>query len=98
LFGDRRYHDYFYTVAPQFATPNRPTYQASAGYSGAEILVSLSKRYPSFWVGGYVRHDTLAGATFESSPLVKRDSYWAAGAGIAWIIHQSKRLVNDTDE
>jgi outer membrane scaffolding protein for murein synthesis (MipA/OmpV family) len=98
LFGDHRYHDYFYTVAPQFATPGRPAYQASAGYSGAEILVALSKRYPSFWVGGYVRHDTLAGATFESSPLVKRDSYWAAGAGIAWIIHQSKRLVNDTDE
>jgi len=28
---------------------------------------------------------------------VKRDSYWAAGAGIAWIIRQSKRLVSDTD-
>jgi outer membrane protein len=97
LFGDHRYHDYFYTVAPQFATPERPAYQASAGYSGAEVLVALSKRYPSFWVGGYVRHDTLAGASFESSPLVKRDSYWAAGAGIAWIIHQSKQLVNDTD-
>jgi outer membrane protein len=98
LFGDHRYHDYFYTVAPQFATPARPAYQATAGYSGAEVLVSLSKRYPSFWVGGYVRHDTLAGAAFESSPLVKRDSYWAAGAGVAWIIRQSKRLVSDTEE
>jgi outer membrane protein len=98
LFGDHRYHDYFYTVAPQFATPGRPAYQASGGYSGAEILVALSKRYPSFWVGGYVRHDTLAGATFESSPLVKRDSYWATGAGIAWIIRQSKRLVDETDD
>lgn len=97
LFADHRYHDYFYTVAPQFATPERPAYQASAGYSGAEILVALSKRYPSFWMGAYVRHDTLAGAAFESSPLVKRDSYWAAGAGIAWIIRQSKRLVSDTD-
>jgi outer membrane scaffolding protein for murein synthesis (MipA/OmpV family) len=98
LFGDHRYHDYFYTVAPQFATPQRPAYQASAGYSGAEVLVALSKRYPSFWVGAYVRHDTLTGAAFESSPLVKRDSYWAAGAGIAWIIHQSKRLVDDSDD
>jgi outer membrane scaffolding protein for murein synthesis (MipA/OmpV family) len=98
LFADHRYHDYFYTVAPQFATPARPAYEASAGYSGAQILVALSKRYPSFWVGAYVRHDTLAGAAFESSPLVKRDSYWATGAGIAWIIHQSKRLVNDTDD
>ena len=98
LFADHRYHDYFYTVAPQFATPERPAYRASAGYSGAEVLVSLSKRYPSWWVGAYVRHDTLTGAVFESSPLVKRDNYWAAGAGIAWIIHQSKRLVDDADE
>lgn len=98
LFADHRYHDYFYTVAPQYATPARPAYQASAGYSGAEILFALSKRYPSFWVGAYVRHDTLAGAVFESSPLVKRDSYWAAGAGIAWIIHQSRELVDDSDE
>jgi hypothetical protein len=98
LFADHRYHDYFYTVAPQFATPARPAYEASAGYSGAQILVALSKRYPSFWLGAYVRHDTLTGAAFESSPLVKRDSYWATGAGIAWIIHQSKRLVNDTDD
>ncbi len=98
LFADHRYHDYFYTVAPQYATPDRPAYHASAGYSGAEILVALSKRYPSFWVGAYVRHDTLAGAAFESSPLVKRDNYWAAGAGIAWIIHQSKRLADDTDD
>jgi outer membrane scaffolding protein for murein synthesis (MipA/OmpV family) len=98
IFADRRYHDYFYTVAPQFATLDRPAYQASAGYSGAEILVSLTKRYPSSWVGAFVRHDTLAGAVFESSPLVKRDSYWAAGFGFAWIIHQSRQLVDDTDD
>ena len=98
LFADHRYHDYFYTVAPQFATPERPAYQATAGYSGAEFLVALSKRYPSFWVGAYVRHDTLAGAVFESSPLVKSENYWASGVGMAWIIRQSKGLVDDTDD
>jgi MipA family protein len=98
LFADHRYHDYFYSVAPQYARPERPAYEAHGGYSGAEVLVAVSKRYPSFWVGAFVRHDTLAGATFESSPLVKRDSYWSAGGGIAWFIHQSKRLVDDTDE
>jgi outer membrane protein len=98
IFADHRYHDYFYTVDPQYATPERPAYQAHAGYSGAEILVALTKRYPSYWVGGYVRHDTLAGAVFESSPLVKQDNYWAAGVGFAWMIYQSKRLVDDTNE
>jgi MipA family protein len=98
LFADHRYHDYFYTVAPQYATPDRPAYQATAGYSGTEILVALSKRYPSFWVGAYARHDTLAGAVFESSPLVKTHHYWSAGAGMAWIIHQSNGLVDETDD
>src|SRR6201996_2607110 len=97
LFADRRYHDYFYTVDPQYATPERPAYQASAGYSGAQVLASLSKRYPSFWVGAYVRHDTLAGAVFESSPLVKRNNYWAGGFGVAWMIAQSSQMV-EADE
>ena len=98
IFADHRYHDYFYTVAPGFATPQRPAYEASAGYSGSEFLVALSKRYPQFWVGAYVRHDTLAGAVFENSPLVKRDNYWASGVGMAWIIRQSKQRVDDTDD
>jgi outer membrane protein len=98
LFADHRYHDYFYTVAPQFATPERPAYTAHAGYSGAQVLVALTKRYPSFWMGAYVRHDTLAGAVFEPSPLVKRDNYWAAGAGVAWIIHRSKRRADEADD
>jgi MipA family protein len=97
LFADRRYHDYFYTVAPQYATGERPAYQASAGYAGAQILASLSKRYSSYWVGAYVRHDTLAGAVFESSPLVKRSNYWTGGVGIAWMISRSSRMV-ETDE
>ncbi|MGH8137372.1 MAG: MipA/OmpV family protein [Steroidobacteraceae bacterium] len=97
LFGDRRYHDYFYTVAPQYATAERPAFQASGGYSGTQILASLSKRYPAFWVGAFVRHDSLTGAAFQSSPLVKRSSYWAGGFGIAWIIHQSAGLV-EADE
>jgi MipA family protein len=93
LFADRRYHDYFYTVAPQYATPERPAYEAGAGYSGAEILAAVSKRYPSFWMGAYVRHDSLVGATFDASPLVKRNNYWAGGFGVAWIIRQSTTMV-----
>ncbi len=97
LFGDHRYHDYFYSVAPQYATAGRPAYEARAGYSGAEVLASLSKRYPSFWVGAYVRHDSLQGTAFEASPLVKRNNYWAGGCGIAWIIHQSAAMVDAFD-
>jgi outer membrane protein len=97
LFADRRYHDYFYTVTPQFATPERPAFQASGGYSGTQVLAALSKRYPSFWVGAYMRHDSLAGAAFEASPLVRTRNYWSGGFGIAWMIRQSTRLVEAED-
>lgn len=97
LFADRRYDSYFYTVAPQYATQERPAYQASGGYAGTQILASLAKRYPSFWVGAFIRHDSLSGASFEPSPLVKRTDYWAGGLGVAWMISQSSHLV-EADE
>jgi hypothetical protein len=49
-------------------------------------------------VGAYVRHDSLAGAVFESSPLVKSHDYWSGGIAFAWLIHQSSRMVEEADE
>ena len=97
VFADRRYHDYFYTVAPQYATAERPVYQAVGGYAGLQTIAALSKRYPKFWVGAYMRYDTLAGAVFLDSPLVRRQSYWSTGFGISWMIHRSSTLVEVPD-
>jgi MipA family protein len=97
LFAPRRYNDYYYTVAPQYATPDRPAYQANGGYAGSQVLASLSKRFRRYWTGAYIRYDTLAGATFEDSPLVKSRDYWSAGIGFAWMIDQSSRLVEVPD-
>jgi outer membrane protein len=97
LFADRRYHEYFYSVAPQFATASRPEFQASGGYAGTQTLTAISKRYPKFWVGAYVRYDTLAGAAFVDSPLVQRKSYWTGGFGFAWMLKQSSTFVHVPD-
>jgi outer membrane protein len=97
LFADHRYHDYFYSVAPQFATPSRPEFQAQGGYAGTQTLAALSKRYPKFWVGAYMRYDTLAGAAFVDSPLVQRKSYWTGGFGFAWMIRRSSQTVEIPD-
>jgi len=97
LFASQRYDDYFYTVAPQYATLARPAYQAPGGYAGAQIVASLTRRYPSFWIGAYVRHDSLTGASFEASPLVQRDSYWSTGLAVTWIIRQSTQLVRSEE-
>jgi MipA family protein len=97
LFANRRYNDYFYTVAPQYATPDRPAYEAHGGYAGAETLVSLTRRYPKYWIGGYIRHDFLDGASFIDSPLVKTHNYWSGGVAITWIIGQSPHTLESED-
>ena len=97
LWEDRRYDNYFYGVAPQYTTPTRPAYDAPGGYAGTQTLVSLSRRYPSFWVGAFLRHDSLGGASFEASPLVQRNNYWFGGFGIVWILRQSSRLVESEE-
>jgi outer membrane scaffolding protein for murein synthesis (MipA/OmpV family) len=97
LFADRRYHDYFYSVAPQFATATRPEYSAAGGYAGTQTLAAFSKRYPKYWVGAYMRYDTLAGAAFVDSPLVQRKSYWTGGFGFAWMIRKSSQVVQIPD-
>jgi MipA family protein len=98
LFAADRFHEYFYSVAPRFATTVRPAYEADGGYSGTHVLASLSKRFPKYWVGAYVRYDILSGAAFDDSPLVRRKSYLAGGIGIAWMLGESKKRVETEDD
>jgi outer membrane scaffolding protein for murein synthesis (MipA/OmpV family) len=93
LFASSKYHDYFYSIAPRFATAERPAYEAGGGYSGLHVLASISKRFPSFWIGAYARIDSLHGAAFNDSALVEQDYALAGGIGIAWMIGKSKRTV-----
>lgn len=89
MYGSERNHDYFYTVAPQYATAGRPAFDAKGGYAGSQFMLTMSKRYPKYWLGAFVRWDSLEGAVFADSPLVKSDDYFAAGVGIAWILGES---------
>jgi MipA family protein len=93
LFATSRYHEYFYGVAPQYATPDRPAYTAPGGYSGGQALVAFSRRFGNLWMGSFARFDALQGAAFEDSPLVKRSQGWAVGFGMSWIFARSTRTV-----
>lgn len=97
LFGDRRQHDYFYGVKASEATATRPAYEARSGYAGMQYLASLSKRFPGYWVGGFVRYDNLSGAVFENSPLVRDKNYFAAGMAVTWILGESSTRVRIDD-
>jgi outer membrane protein len=97
VFQDRRYNQYFYGVAPQFATVVRPAYEAHGGYAGTQVLASVSKRFPGYWLGAFVRRDFLGGAAFAGSPLVLTQSYWMGGVGISWIVGRSAKMVDVPD-
>lgn len=93
LYATEKYHDYYYEVDARFATPTRPAFDAMRGYSGTRISATLTKRFPKFWVGAFMRYDSLAGADIEDSPLVKRDDSFMAGVAVAWILARSKKTV-----
>ena len=93
LYADRRYHQYFYGVAAADATSARPVYAAPGGYAGWQVLAATSRRIGSAWVGAFVRYDSVSGAVFESSPLIRRTHELTAGIGIAWVFAASDRRV-----
>lgn len=93
VYTDRRNNQYFYAVTPEQATATRPAYDPGGGYGGAQFIAALSKHFRQFWVGGYLRRDTLAGATFAGSPLVTSQRYVAGGIGVSWIFAESSRRV-----
>jgi len=98
LYGDQAYHSYFYDVAPQYATATRPAYSASGGYSGKQLLASLTRRRGDLWIGAFVKWDDLNGAVFADSPLVQRKQSFAAGFMVAWIFAKSDKLVEVSDD
>lgn len=93
LFGDQRQHQYFYGVAPRYATATRPAYEADGGYAGMQYLAAVTKRFPKFWVGAFIRYDNLAGAVFDDSPLVRQKDYFAAGLALSWVFAESSTRV-----
>ncbi|MCB1954681.1 MAG: MipA/OmpV family protein [Rhodocyclaceae bacterium] len=97
IFTDRRNNAYYYDVAEPYATAERPAYASSGGYAGSQFVVALSKRYPGYWVGFFSRYDSLGGAVFDDSPLVRSRHMWAGGVAISWIIGESSTLVDDEE-
>jgi MipA family protein len=97
IFTSRKYNDYFYAVQDHYATSERPGYDPSGGYAGAQFTLAMSKRFERYWVGGFVRYDNLHGAIFEDSPLVKQSNALWAGVAISWVFAESSQRVTVKD-
>ena len=90
LFGNRRYHDYFYQVESRFATPERPAFEVSGGFGGWRASLGFSRREGHLWYGGFVRYINIADAEFSASPLVKTEHAVMGGMALAWIFSTSR--------
>lgn len=85
VFGNARLNQYFYGVAPQYATAARPAYQAKGGLMATRLGLSLSRRVSPDWrVFGFTRYDNYTQAANRDSPLFRRNSGLSAGVGFTW--------------
>ncbi len=94
IWADRQLHDFFYTVAPEFATPERPAYDASEGYFGTQLSLfarwNVTDRFQVFGGTQLISHQ---GAANRDSPLFERDYTVNFGGGFLWSLVDSKRTV-----
>jgi len=91
LWASEKYHDFFYQVDNQFATADRNAYNAQSGYSGFRFTLTNSHRISKhYWWGGFLRYDTLSGATFEDSPLIIQDDAFMMGLVLSYIFNPVK--------
>jgi outer membrane scaffolding protein for murein synthesis (MipA/OmpV family) len=97
VFGTRRMNGYFYDVAPEFATASRPAYRAPGGYAGWRLVSGVSRRIGDFWLGAFVAGDSVDGARFDDSPLVRKRGTLAFGVALSWVFAQSGQRVTRED-
>jgi outer membrane scaffolding protein for murein synthesis (MipA/OmpV family) len=92
IFATEKLMNYFYRVEPQFVRPDRPEYDADAGYLGSNITLGLSKRFNrKFRVFLGTRVGIYSGATNENSPLFKDELNVGIFTAFTWSFFQSER-------
>ncbi len=93
-FGTTDYQNTYYGVSSEFATQNRPEFEADSGYSGSRLLLSLrSKDKDRLWVW-FLRYENISGATFENSPLVETSDGLSFGVIYSRFLFKSKKTVS----
>jgi outer membrane scaffolding protein for murein synthesis (MipA/OmpV family) len=60
-------------------------------------MLTLSKRFPRWWVGSFLRVDTLAGSVIEDSPLIRRADAVSAGLALSWVFKESSKRVESVE-
>jgi len=92
IFASEKLMNYFYRVQPQFVRPDRPEFDADAGYLGTNVTFGLSKRFNRrFRLFLGTRLGIYSGATNEDSPLFKDELNVGVFSAFTWSFYQSER-------
>ncbi len=91
--------DYFYQVDDAFVLPQRPAFDAGAGFVGAGLRLGLSREINDRW-DAYISLGTALhyGAKNRNSPLFERESNFNVFGGVSWKIKSSRATVTVLDE
>ena len=95
---DDRLHEFYYEVAPEFVTPDRPAFDATGGYLETQIFLGGAYRVTrSFRAFAGVQVGLFNGAANEDSPLFETTSSTGFALGFAWTLATSKHNVRLVD-
>lgn len=90
VFGNARLNQYFYEVAPQYATASRPAFEAKGGLMATRFGASLSHKLTKDWrLFGFARYDNYTHAANSDSPLFRKNSGLSLGFGFTWTAYRS---------
>ena len=91
-FASNDYMDFFYGVAPEYALPGRPAYQASSGYLGTKLSFVIKHEFSStFEVLTGLRFGFYSGANNRASTLFTTDTTSGAYLAFLWKFWESER-------
>ncbi len=99
VLGNASINDYFYGVAPAFATDQRPAYAAKSGLMLTRLgLGGAYLLHPDWRAFAFLRYDNYTGAANRASPLLRQNSGTSAGIGLLWTWRRSSLPARGTDE
>lgn len=94
-YASEELQDYFYEVAPQFATDARPVFDAEGGYLESGLFAGLGltpRKNLRVFLG--VFHGWFEGARNQDSPLFETESSTGLAIGVVWTLKKSRRMVD----
>lgn len=97
LYGSVDYNNTYYGVAEEYATDDRPAFEATGGIHSYFATVGLSYRSKeSLIMGIYAKNRFLGGGVVVDSPLVKAENDVALGVWFAWSFLNSSRTERES--